>query len=108
MAQTRTRRRVLIGAIVLVFVGVGFDLTRPPASQWSARVLLGAIDLYQTTISRVLGSSGAVRCRFEPTCSHYSEAVIRKHGALKGTVLALARIGRCGPWTPAGTHDPPP
>ncbi len=96
--------------VLLVLVGLAllaFDLTRPPEAQWTAKALLGAIDVYQATLSKALGASGA-RCRFEPTCSHYGEAVIRKHGALKGTGLALVRIAKCGPWTPAGTVDPPP
>lgn len=90
------------GALILVV----WDLIRPPEEQASVDVLLGAIDLYQRTGSPALGAAG-VRCRFEPSCSHYAEAVIRKHGAVVGSWRSLARIGRCGPWTPAGTHDPP-
>ena len=96
-----------LGAALVVVLALGADLSRAPESQRSAKALLGAIDLYQATLSRALGAAGA-RCRFEPTCSHYGEAAIRKYGALKGTGLALARIARCGPWTPAGTYDPPP
>jgi putative membrane protein insertion efficiency factor len=47
------------------------------------------------------------RCRFEPSCSHYADAVIARHGALEGSWLTIRRIARCGPWTPAGTIDPP-
>lgn len=105
MRRVRVNRWALVP---LVFVAVlAFDLSRAPASQWSAKVLLGAIDVYQVTLSRALGAAGA-RCRFEPTCSHYGEAAIAKHGALKGSGLALARIARCGPWTEAGTVDPVP
>jgi putative membrane protein insertion efficiency factor len=82
------------------------DLARPPASQLSARVMLAAIDLYQETLSPRVGRLG-VRCRFQPTCSHYGEAVIRRHGALVGSFKAIWRILRCGPWTPSGTDDPP-
>ena len=86
---------------------VGWDVSRAPERQLSARALVGAIHLYQATASRALGALGA-RCRFEPTCSHYGASVIARHGAVRGSGLALARIGRCGPWTPAGTFDPPP
>jgi putative component of membrane protein insertase Oxa1/YidC/SpoIIIJ protein YidD len=48
-----------------------------------------------------------VGCRFTPTCSRYAEGAVRRDGALVGTARAVWRIARCGPWTPAGTHDPP-
>jgi hypothetical protein len=82
------------------------DALRPPAEQWGTRATLAAIDLYQATLSPRLGGLG-VRCRFEPTCSHYGEAVIRRHGWLPGGLRAAWRILRCGPWTAAGTDDPP-
>ena len=105
MEGVAKRRWILGGFVVVALLGV--DLSRSPQSQWSAKVLLGAIDVYQATLSRVLGATGA-QCRFEPTCSHYVEAAIRRYGALEGTGMALSRIARCGPWTPAGTVDPVP
>lgn len=100
-------RRVVVTVAILCVVLVGWDLSRPPARQTTARIMLAAIDLYQATLSPLLGRAGA-SCRFEPSCSHYGEAVIRKHGALRGSWLAMTRIARCGPWTPMGTEDPPP
>lgn len=79
----------------------------PPARQPTARVLLVAIHLYQRTASPRLAAAG-VRCRFEPSCSHYGEAVIRRFGTVGGVARTAWRILRCGPWTPAGTLDPPP
>jgi putative membrane protein insertion efficiency factor len=49
-----------------------------------------------------------LECRFAPTCSHYGEAVIGRFGIVKGGVMAVRRVFRCGPWTPAGTIDAPP
>lgn len=98
------RRRVWIAATAVIGLFLIVDWTRPPERQLTARLELAAIDLYQATLSGRL----AVRCRFEPSCSHYGETVIRRHGALRGSGLALWRILRCGPWTPAGTADPPP
>jgi putative membrane protein insertion efficiency factor len=69
-------------------------------------MLLTAIDLYQRTLSSQMETAG-VRCRFEPTCSRYAQAVIRRDGALEGSWRTLRRIARCGPWTPAGTRDLP-
>lgn len=103
--EPRRRRRLLIATGLLLAL-FGLDLLRAPERQLSARALLGAIDLYQATLSPRLPGLG-VRCRFEPTCSRYAEGAIRKHGALLGGLRAAARIGRCGPWTPAGTVDPP-
>lgn len=105
MRALPTQRLVLLGLVS--FSLLALDLLRPPAEQWSARLLLLSIDGYQATASKALGAAGA-RCRFEPTCSHYGEAVIRRHGTLRGSWLAVRRIARCGPWTPAGTVDPPP
>lgn len=67
------------------------------------RLLIGAIRLYRKTLSRFIGQ----QCRFEPTCSHYGEEAIAKHGALRGTILTVWRILRCGPWSKGG-YDPVP
>lgn len=99
------RRRLLAIAGVLALL-LSLDLVRSPEHQLSARALLGAIDWYQATLSPTLGKAG-VRCRFRPSCSHYAEGAIRKHGALGGTLRTAWRIARCGPWTEAGTYDPP-
>jgi putative membrane protein insertion efficiency factor len=101
------RRRIKIATVALSFaLLLGLDVARPPQDQLSARGLLGAIHLYQATLSPRMGSLG-VHCRFRPTCSHYGEGAIRKYGAWTGSGKTLWRIARCGPWTPAGTFDPP-
>lgn len=101
-----TPRRRLLTVLLAGALLLALDLSRPPADQLTARALLGAIHLYQATLSPRLPALG-VSCRFQPTCSRYAEAAIREDGALIGTLRALHRIGRCGPWTPPGTHDPP-
>ena len=67
------------------------------------RLLIGAIRLYRKTLSPFIGQ----QCRFEPTYSHYGEEAIAKHGALRGTILTVWRILRCGPWSKGG-YDPVP
>lgn len=66
-------------------------------------LLIGAIRVYQIALSPYFGS----QCRFTPTCSEYAKEAIIRHGALKGSWLAVRRIGRCHPYHPGG-HDPVP
>lgn len=67
------------------------------------RALQGMIRLYQRYISPLKGKT----CRYHPTCSQYAYEAIEKHGAIKGTGLAIKRIGRCHPFAPGG-YDPVP
>ncbi|HYW33778.1 MAG TPA: membrane protein insertion efficiency factor YidD [Balneolaceae bacterium] len=67
-------------------------------------LLIGIIRLYQLIISPCLPNS----CRFYPTCSQYSVEALRKHGALKGTWLAVKRVLRCHPWSGKSGYDPVP
>jgi putative membrane protein insertion efficiency factor len=100
------RRRALAAAVIVLGLTAA-DLARPVDRQLSARAAIAGIHLYQSTLSRAFAASG-VACRFSPTCSHYAEACVRRYGVVRGGGLALARVLRCGPWTAAGTVDPPP
>ena len=66
-------------------------------------ILRAGIWFYQ--ISLGLFFRGA--CRFHPSCSRYAEEAVRRHGALRGTRLAVARLLRCHPFHPGGV-DPVP
>ena len=57
------------------------------------RAMVGLIGLYQQAISPYTPGT----CRFTPTCSHYAQEAIGKHGTLQGTWLALRRLARCHP-----------
>jgi uncharacterized protein len=46
-------------------------------------------------------------CRYEPTCSHYAEQAVRRHGVVRGLALASWRLLRCNPWSKGG-YDPVP
>jgi putative membrane protein insertion efficiency factor len=48
-----------------------------------------------------------VRCRHWPSCSHYAEDAVRRHGLSNGLRLAVTRVLRCRPWG-AGGYDPVP
>lgn len=99
-------RRYLTAAALLLALALVWDVTRNPASQVSARLLVAGIDLYQATLSRAMPAAGVV-CRFEPSCSHYAEISIRRFGSVRGTWRSLVRLARCGPWTAPGTIDLP-
>ena len=65
--------------------------------------LIQIVRLYRFAISPWLGAN----CRFDPTCSSYAIEALEVHGVLKGTCLAVKRIGRCHPWGGSG-YDPVP
>jgi len=65
-------------------------------------VLVGAIRVYQA--ARFNRPSP---CRFVPSCSEYAIEAIASHGALRGSWLAVRRIGRCRPASGRG-FDPVP
>jgi hypothetical protein len=49
------------------------------------------------------------RCRFYPSCSAYALEALQRHGAFRGSWLAVRRLGRCHPWNPGGIdHVPEP
>jgi putative membrane protein insertion efficiency factor len=102
----RLLRFLSIGIIVAGVAIVLMDLGRPPAAQRLTQVAVGAVHLYQATMSPLLAYAG-VACRFEPTCSRYAEVVIGRDGVWTGGRKALGRLVRCGPWTPMGTVDRP-
>ncbi len=66
-------------------------------------LLIIPVRLYQILISPMLPPS----CRFTPSCSQYAVEALRKHGAIKGSWLAIRRIMRCHPWGGSG-YDPVP
>lgn len=66
-------------------------------------VLLKAIAFYQKLVSPSLGAN----CRYQPTCSSYAYQAVERFGVLKGSWLALRRLGRCHPFH-AGGYDPVP
>lgn len=70
----------------------------------TARLALGAIRLYQLTLSSMTGGA----CRFVPSCSVYATDAIRTHGTCRGTLLALRRLARCHPLGGAGLDPVPP
>jgi uncharacterized protein len=74
-----------------------------PTGAPARALLIGMIRIYRATLSGLLGG----RCRFEPSCSAYAEEAIRRHGAIRGSALAVWRVLRCNPFGRPGL-DPVP
>jgi putative membrane protein insertion efficiency factor len=66
-------------------------------------LLLGLVRGYIIFLSSFLGGA----CKFYPSCSNYAYEAIARHGARRGLVLAMKRLGRCRPFTKGG-FDPVP
>ncbi|WP_302142964.1 membrane protein insertion efficiency factor YidD [Halomonas alkalicola] len=86
----------------------------PCLAAWLARLLralrrgmawlmIALVRVYQVTLSPLLGP----RCRYWPSCSHYTVEAIQVHGPLRGGVMAARRIVRCHPGCEGGI-DPVP
>lgn len=67
------------------------------------RFLAAPIVAYRRWLSPALPA----RCRFYPSCSAYALTALARHGAVRGTGLALRRLLRCHPFHPGG-YDPVP
>ena len=72
------------------------------------RFLLILLGFYKRWLSPALHALNPGQgCKFLPTCSEYAAEAIAIHGAWKGSVLALRRLGRCHPFGKGGV-DPVP
>ncbi|GGC01160.1 hypothetical protein GCM10010972_12480 [Cellulomonas carbonis] len=67
-------------------------------------ILVGLLRVYQAVVSPMTGPT----CRYYPSCSSYALIAVRRHGALRGTWLAVRRLLRCHPWAAGGVDDVPP
>ena len=72
-----------------------------PLSDLAKGFGIGLIRLYRKTLSPLFSGS----CRYEPSCSVYTEQAISKYGLAKGSWMGAKRIASCGPWRPGG-YDP--
>ncbi|MEK7119831.1 MAG: membrane protein insertion efficiency factor YidD [Patescibacteria group bacterium] len=63
------------------------------------RIVIFFIHLYRKTrFLFFVGSS----CRYQPTCSAYTEQAIERYGIIYGLFLGVKRIIRCHPWSKGG------
>lgn len=64
---------------------------------------VGLVRAYQRGLSPYLPPA----CMYTPVCSQYAVDSIRRHGLVKGCILAAWRIARCNPFS-SGGPDPTP
>jgi putative membrane protein insertion efficiency factor len=74
---------------------------RPSAGAWLLLTLIGG---YRRFVSPLMPA----RCRFAPSCSAYAFEAVQEHGALRGSWLAVRRVGRCNPFHRGGFDPVPP
>jgi len=79
------------------------DLLRGTLRSAGKWILLLLVRIYQVFLSPFFGGA----CKFYPSCSKYGYEAIAKHGAWRGSVLAVKRLLRCRPFTKGG-FDPVP
>jgi len=68
-----------------------------------SRVLLSALRFYKARISPALPPA----CRYAPSCSEYAIEAVERHGAWRGSVMAIRRVLSCNPFARGG-YDPVP
>lgn len=78
----------------------GVVRTATSAGKWT---LLLFVRFYQIFLAPFFGGA----CKFYPSCSRYGYEAIARHGAWRGSVLAVKRLLRCRPFTKGG-FDPVP
>lgn len=64
---------------------------------------ISILTAYRAVISPLYGDV----CKYYPSCSAYAVGAIQQHGAVRGSTLAVKRIGRCHPWAAGGVDDVP-
>lgn len=79
----------------------------PSRGSLSSRIVVSPLLILIAFYRRFLSPLFPSVCRFYPTCSDYTQQVLRSHGLVTGGWLAVRRIARCHPWHPGG-YDPPP
>ena len=65
---------------------------------------LALLRFYKSNLSFLFAGA----CRFTPTCSEYAYDAVERYGVLRGSWLALKRLGRCHPLSRKFGYDPVP
>ena len=95
-----------LGVMAVLFALAAVDAGRAPKEQVTARLYLAAVGVYQRDVHPF--TSRFIRCRYNPTCSHYSTEAVERFGIARGLWLSLKRVASCNRSVPMGTYDPVP
>jgi putative membrane protein insertion efficiency factor len=71
---------------------------------FAAQLAIALIRGYKLLFSPMFAGS----CRFVPSCSAYAVEAIARFGVVRGSWLALGRLGRCRPLAAHGFDPVPP
>ena len=69
--------------------------------QMAKLITLQLLRAYKWAVSPLFPPS----CRYVPTCSEYAMEAVERYGALRGSLMAAARLLRCHPFARGG-YDP--
>jgi len=89
------------------------DEAAPPLTTTTLPDAASRRRLVRGTLIRIIRFYQALRtgrpspCRYWPTCSDYALDAVERHGAARGSLLAVRRVLRCHPWGGHGV-DPVP
>lgn len=88
----------LIPSVLRAFAGATpgdaeIDSLRVPRRPVWLASTIRSLRWYRARVAPHLGQ----RCVFEPTCSRYTELVLRDLGFLRGLALSIRRLARCRP-----------
>jgi putative membrane protein insertion efficiency factor len=75
-----------------------FDRLLAFAGRVPRRAGRGLVKAYRYTLSPLIGYD----CRHLPTCSHYADEAIERHGLWAGGWMTLGRLCRCHPFGTSG------
>lgn len=81
-------------SLIVLFLNLSADtLAITPQKQFYplSFLLEKVIKVYQFVFSDIQGDV----CNFTPSCSRYAGQAIKKHGPIKGTIMAFDRLERC-------------
>ncbi|MBB5057384.1 hypothetical protein HDF16_002069 [Granulicella aggregans] len=77
------------------------------ASDGDSTGLRVAFFLYKRVLSPVAHAVSPTQCLYLPTCSEYAYVALHRFGVLRGSWMAMKRLGRCHPFAKGG-FDPVP